>query len=159
MRFKLIVTLLLAVNIWGNNLTQEELQKLHTPIVQVQGDNFNIEEYNAINFTDKIFFDGKSLNRVVVQTKATMKKGVINKEQFIAISASLSDQIMQSIFMSPQYIQSLKSVDWMTQKPKTVNLMIQINFMENGLDVVITNSKRTEKRMISYKELFHQRLR
>jgi hypothetical protein len=150
---------LLAVNIWGNNLTQEELQKLHTPIVQVQGDNFNIEEYNAINFTDKIFFDGKSLNRVVVQTKATMKKGVINKEQFIAISASLSDQIMQSIFMSPQYIQSLKSVDWMTQKPKTVNLMIQINFMENGLDVVITNSKRTEKRMISYKELFHQRLR
>ena len=102
-KLKPLIILILALNLWANNLTTQQQNKLNTPIVKIKNNILTIEEYNSLNFDKKIFFDGQNLDKVVIKTKATMEQGVINKEQFIAISSTLSDQIMQSIFISPQY--------------------------------------------------------
>ena len=108
-KLKLLMILTLALNLQANSLTKQQQNKLNNPIIKVQNDTFIIEEYNSINFDKKIFFDGQSLDKVIVKTYTTMKKDTINKEQFIAISSTMSDQIMQSIFMNPQYFESIKS--------------------------------------------------
>ena len=127
--------------------------------IKVQNDTLIIEEYNSINFSKKIFFDEENLDKVIVKTKATMKKDFIHKEQFIAISSTLSDQIMQSIFMNPQYFKDMKSIDLLTKKAKKANLTININFKKDGLDTVVTNGQIEQKRFVSYAEMFHQRLK
>jgi hypothetical protein len=151
--------ILISLNLQANSLTKQQLNKLNNPIIKVQNDTLIIEEYNSINFSKKIFFDGENLDKVIVKTYATMQKGIINKEQFIAISSTLSDQIMQSIFMNPQYFESMQSIDLLVNKPKNINLTIKINFKKDGLNTTITNDKREEKRFVSYDELFHQRLK
>jgi hypothetical protein len=88
-----------------------------------------------------------------------MKKDTINKEQFIAISSTMSDQIMQSIFMNPQYFANMKSIDLLTTKPTKINLTIKIDFTKEGLNTIVTNGKREQKRFVSYDEMFHQRLK
>jgi len=135
------------------------MAKLNNSVVKVENGVLKIEEYNSINFSKKIFFDGESLNKVIVKTKATMKKGLINKEQFIDISSTLSDQIMQSIFMNPQYFNDMQSIDLLVNKPIKSNLIIKIEFEKNGLNTIITNRKREQKKFVSYSEMFHQRLK
>jgi len=156
---KLILMILISLTLQANSLTKLQLEKLKNPIVKVKNDVLKIEEYNSINFSKKIFFDGESLNKVIVKTKATMKKDILNKEQFIAISSTLSDQIMQSIFMNPQYFNDMQSIDLLVNKPIKSNLIIRIEFEKNGLNTVITNGKREQKRFIFYSEMFHQRLK
>jgi hypothetical protein len=153
----MIITLSLTLQ--ANSLTKQQQTKLSSSIVKVSNNIFTIEEYSSINFTKKIFFDGQSLDKVIVKTYAIMQKSIINKEQFIAISSTLSEQIMQSIFMNPQYFESIQSIDLLVTKPKNINLTIKINFKKDGLNTTITNDKREEKRFVSYDELFHQRLK
>jgi hypothetical protein len=149
----------LSLTLLANSLTKQQQTKLNSSIVKVSNNIFTIEEYNSINFIKKIFFDGQNLDKVIVKTYATMQKGIINKEQFIAISSTLSDQIMQSIFMNPQYFESMQSIDLLVNKPKNINLTIKIDFKKDGLDTIVTNGKREQKRFVSYDELFHQRLK
>ncbi len=155
----LLIILTLSLNIQANTLTKAQQEKLNSPIVKIQNGIYFIEEYNRINFDKNIFFDGQSLNKVTIKTYATMKKDTIHKEQFIAISSTLSDQIIQNIFMNPQYFPNIKSIDMLTNKPNTTNLTIKIEFKKDELITIITNGKREEKRVISYDEMFHQRLK
>jgi len=156
---KLILMIIISLNLQANSLTKQQLEKLNNPVVKVENGVLKIEEYNSINFTKKIFFDGQSLDKVIVKTKATMKKDLVHKEQFIAISSTLSDQIMQSIFMNPQYFNDMKSIDLLVDKPKSSNLTIKIVFEKSGLNTIITNGQREQKRFVPYSEMFHQRLK
>jgi hypothetical protein len=149
----------LSLTVQANSLTKQQRTKLSSSIIKVSNNIFIIEEYNSINFTKKIFFDGQSLDKIIVKTKAIMQKNIINKEQFVAISSTLADQIMQSIFMNQQYLESMQSIDLLVNKPKNVNLTIKINFKKDGLDTTVTNGKLEQKRFVSYDELFHQRLK
>ena len=153
----LFLTFVLFVS-QANALTKEQYNKLNTPIVKVVGDEYHIEEYNAINFTKDVLFDGQSTKRVIVKTKATMKKDAINKEQFIAIGSTVSDQIIQAIFMSPQYFPNIKSIELLTEKPDKINLTIKMVFKKDGIDTIIKNDKREDKRFVPYDQMFHQRL-
>lgn len=148
-KLKLLMILILSLNLQANSLTKEQQIKLNNPIVKVQNNTLTIKEYNSINFTKKIFFDGKNLDKVIVKTEAAMQKNTINKEQFIAISSSVSDGIMQSIFMNPQYFNDIQSIDLLTSKPTKANLTIKINFKKDGLDTIVTNGTREQKRFIS----------
>lgn len=127
-------------------------------MIQIENNTFIIQEYNNINFTKKIFFNGENLDQIVVETKAIMKKGIIHKEQFIAISSTISDQIIQSIFMNPQYYNDIKSIELLTSKPLKVNLTLYLEFKKNGLNTTVINGQREEKQFMPYNELFHQRL-
>ncbi len=156
---KILIFLTFALNLQANNLTKLQSKKLTSPLVKNESGMFVIKEYNQINFDKSIFFDGQNLKKIIIKTKATMKKGTIHKEHFIAISSTLSDQIMQSIFMNPLYFPHIKSIDLLTKTPSKVNLTIKINFKKDGLDTVVTNGKSEQKRFISYDEMFHQRLK
>jgi hypothetical protein len=158
MKLKLLI-IALSLTLQANSLTKQQHTKLSSSIVKVSNNIFTIEEYNSINFTKKIFFDGQSIDKVIVKTKATMQKDIIHKEQFIAISSTLSEQIMQSIFMNPQYFETIQSIDLLVNNPKNINLTININFKKDGLDTTVTNGKLEQKRFISYDQLFHQRLK
>ena len=81
--------ILISLNLQANSLTKLQLEKLKNPIVKAEDGVLKIEEYNSINFSKKIFFDGKDTDKVIIKTEAFMTKGTINKEQFIAISSSL----------------------------------------------------------------------
>lgn len=157
-KLKLILMIFISLNLSANSLTKQQLDKLNNPVIKVQGDTFIIEEYNSINFSKKIFFDGQSLNKVIVKTQAFMKKDFIHKEQFLAISSTLSDQIMQSIFMNPQYFNDMRSVELLLDKPKSVNLTLKISFEKDGLNTIVTNGQREQKRFVPYSDIFHQRL-
>ncbi len=72
-KLKLLMILALALNIWANNLTTQQQNKLNTSIVKIKNNILTIEEYNSLNFDKKIFFDGQNLDKVVIKTKATME--------------------------------------------------------------------------------------
>ena len=156
---KLVLMILLSLNLYGQSLTKQQLSKLNNSVVKVKNDTLIIEEYNSINFSKKIFFDGKNLDKVIVKNYMTMKKGFIHKEQFIAISSSVSDSIIQSIFMNPQYFNEMQSVELLINKPMQVNLTIKIEFLKDGLNTIITNGLREEKRFVPYTEIFLQRFK
>jgi len=156
---KLILMILISLNLQANSLTKQQSEKLNNPVVKVQNDTFIIEEYNSINFVKKIFFDGKDTDKIVVKTYATMKKELIHKEQFIAISSTLSDQIIQSIFMNPQYLNDMQSIQLLIDKPNNVNLTIKLEFEKSGLNTIVTNGQREQKRFLPYSDIFYQRLR
>ncbi len=55
-KLKLLMILALALNIWANNLTTQQQNKLNTSIVKIKNNILTIEEYNSLNFDKKIFF-------------------------------------------------------------------------------------------------------
>ena len=155
-----LLTVILIVNLYSNSLSQKELQKLKSPIVTLQNNKFIIREYNSLTFDKNVLFGSKNTKKIFVETIAIMSKdNFVHKEQFIAISSSLSDQIMQSIFMNPLYFTNLKSVDLLTDKPKEIDLTIKIIVQENGIKTIAKSAKREEKNFISFKELFHQKIK
>jgi len=156
---KLILMILISLNLQANSLTKEQMAKLNTPIVQIKNSVLKIEEYNSINFSKNIFFDGKNLDKIIVKTEAFMKKSIINKEQFIAISSTLSNQIIQSIFMNPQYFNDIKSIELLTTKPNNINLTIKLKFTKDGLNTTVSSSNNKQNRFVPYTEIFKQRLK
>ncbi len=155
---KILLLVVIILSTHANALTKAEHEKLNSPVVKEKGDEYHIEEYNAINFTKNVLFDGQSLKRVIVKTEASMKKGVIHKEQFLAISSSASDQIMQAVFMNPEYFPNIKSIELLIKKPQKVNLAIQMVFKKEGIESVVKNSTREEKKFVPYDDMFHKRL-
>jgi hypothetical protein len=87
-QIKLILMILLSLNLYGQNLTKQQLDKLHSPVVKTLGSSFIIEEFNQINFNQKVFFDGQNTNTIFVKTYAALNSDMIHKEQFIALSSS-----------------------------------------------------------------------
>ncbi len=55
-KLKPLIILILALNLWANNLTTQQQNKLNTPIVKIKNNILTIEEYNSLNFDKKIFF-------------------------------------------------------------------------------------------------------
>ncbi len=153
----LIIFLVLIAH--ASNLTPDQLLKLKNPIVKDLGKISLIEEYNRIIFDNTIIFDGKNIQSIVIKTDARMPKGLINKEQFIAISSTLSDQIIKSLFMAPQYFLYLKSIELLTPQPNKVDLTINIYFQIDGLHVLVTGMHSEQRRFIPYNEIFFQRLK
>jgi len=155
--WELIIFLVLSSQ--ASNLTPDQFLKLKNPVAKDLGKISLVEEYNRIIFDNTILFDGKKIQSMVIKTEARMPKGLINKEQFIAISSTLSDQIIKSIFMAPQYFLHLKSIELLTQKPNKADLIININFRKDGLNILVTGSHSEQRRFISYHEIFFQRLK
>ena len=151
--------LLVGTKLISENLTQEMIKKLNTPIVKIDGGRLAIDEYNAINFSKKVIFDEHSVDRVIIKTEARMTKGIIHKDHFIALSSTLSDQIIKSIFMNPQYFTYLKSSEWLISKPKVTHLTIKILFKKDGIDTIVTNGTREQKKSFTYGEIFDQRIK
>lgn len=150
---------MISLSLQANSLTKLQLEKLKNPIVKAEDGVLKIEEYNSINFSKKIFFDGKNTGKVIVKTESFMKKNTINKEQFIAISSSISDSIMQSIFMNPQYFNDMKSIELLTTKPISSNLTIKLEFTKKGLNTTVSSSNNKQNRFVPYTEIFKQRLK
>jgi hypothetical protein len=157
-QIKLILMILLSLNLYGQNLTKQQLDKLHSPVVKTLGSSFIIEEFNQINFNQKVFFDGQNTNTIFVKTYATLNSDRIHKEQFIALSSSLSDSIMQSIFMNPQYFNYMSSMELLTSKPKNVNLTIELRFTKDGINTSIQSTQHKQNKFIPYTELFFQKM-
>ncbi len=154
-----IAMILISLNLQANSLTNQQLEKLNNPVVKVKNSTFYIKEYNSINFTKEILFDERSLDKVIIKTEAMMQKDIIHKEQFLAISSTFSEQIMQSIFMNPQYLNEIKSIELLVNKPMKSDLIIKMEFVKDGLNTIVTNGQREQKRFVPYGEMFHQRLR
>jgi hypothetical protein len=156
---KLILMIFVSLNLSANSLTKQQIDKLNNSVVKVQNNTFIIEEYNRINFSKNISFEGKNTDKIIIKTEASMKRDIINKEQFIAISSSISDSIMQSIFMNPQYFNDMKSIELLTTKPNKTNLTIKLEFTKKGLNTTVSSSNNKQNRFVSYPEIFTQRLK
>jgi len=157
-QIKFILMILVSLNLYGQNLTKQQLDKLNSSVVKTIGSSSIIEEFNQINFNQKIFFDGKNIDTIFVKTYTILNSNIIHKEQFIALSSSLSSSIIQSIFMNPQYFNTMKSMEVLTTKPKTVNLTINIDFKNDGINTSIQSSQHKQNDFIPYSELFFQKM-
>ena len=158
-KIKRLILFIMFLNAFVYGLTQPQKVKLQNNVVSLRNNVYKIEEYNKLNFDKDVMFAQKSVKSIIVKTEAIMQKGIINKEQFIAISSTFSDQLMQSIFMNPVYFNNLKSIDWLVKKPKKADLVIKLVFEKNGIRVMMKSNNREEKEFVPYDELFHQRMK
>jgi len=138
-------------------LSKEQLNKLNSAMIHTQGDNLVIEEYNFINFKDKILFSGKNTNKIIIKTKAIMKKGTINNEMFLAFSSSVIDQGINAIFLSPQHINKIKSTGLLINKPSSFDLSIELSFNEKGFHILIDDGLQKRTDFIYYSQVFNNK--
>ncbi len=154
MRKSIFLIILITLTL-SADLTKQQLQKLNSPVVKDQNGTLVIEEYNKVTFTKPVLFDNKKLDKIIIKTKATMKKGTIHKEQFIAISSSISDQMIQSVLFSPEYFDKLKTSELLVSKPmQNPNLNVEIVFLDKGIDTKLFNRYKKIEHFIPYNELF-----
>jgi len=158
LQIKLVLMILISLNLYAQVLTAEQEKKLNSSVVKVVDNLFFIEEYNKISFIGKIFFDGQNTDKIIIKTEAKMKDEIVHKEQFLAITSTISDQIMQSIFMNPQYFNQMKSIELLTNQPNDTNLTIVLDFTEKGIDSTVINSQNKQNRFIPYSDLFYQKM-
>lgn len=156
---KFLIFVFMLSNLEGNSLKEEQSIKLNSPVVNLIDHSFNIKEFNQINFFDDIEFNRVKLKKLIIKTEATMKKDTIHKEQFIAITSTLSDQIIQSIFINPQYVNDMESIELLTYKPDSVNLTISMDFTKEGINTLISDGKMKQKRFIRYSDMFKYKVR
>jgi len=89
-----------------------------------------------------------------------MKKNTIHKEQFIAMSSAISNQLIQSVFFTPQYFQSIKGGEQLAVKPLQVpDLQIELLFKKDGIDTKLYSKSNKIERFVSYAEIFKSRMR
>ncbi|MCT7609529.1 hypothetical protein N5U14_01555 [Aliarcobacter butzleri] len=157
-KLNLILMIFISLNLQAEVLTKEQLNKLNSQVVNTSNNIYFIEEYNRVNFIEKIVFDGKNLDNIVIKTKAMMQKDVINKEQFIAISSSLSSSIVQSIFMVPQYFTKMKSIELLSLNDQNISLNINLEFTKDGINTIVSSSQNEQRRFLPYSEIFYQKL-
>jgi len=144
----------------ASSLSEAQKLKLNSNIIKETKDGYKIEEYNRLNFDKKILFDGVSTDKVVVSTVSTMTHNIINKEWFIAMSSTLSDQMIQSIFMNPQYFDNLSSTELLSIKPQEqITLQILLEFKVDGVMVVTKGAKGKQENFLLYNDIFYQRLK
>jgi|GEM_PF-1491957 len=150
-----ILIFLIGLNLSAEELNKEQLNKLNSAMIHEQGDNLVIEEYNFINFKDKILFSGKDTNKIIIKTKAIMKKGTINNEIFLAFSSSVIDQGINAIFLSPQYMDKIKSIGLLIDKPSLFDLYIELSFNEKGFYILIDDGLQKRTDFIYYSQIFN----
>ncbi len=155
---KIILFLIVALSLEAD-LTTAQFKKLQSPLTKIKGEFIEISEYNKIKFDKKVIFDNHSVDQVIIKTYATMKQGIISKDNFVSISSSMSDQILQSIFMNPQFRSNISSIDLLVETPQKIDLTIKMEFNQNGINTIITNGVRKEKKLTPYDELFHFQLK
>lgn len=153
-----IAVIFLALNLSADELTKEQLNKLNSPMVKEQDNKFFIENYNFINFKDKVSFGGKAIDKIIIKTKSTMKKNILNKEIFTALSSSASDQIINTIFLSPLYINKIKSHGLLLVKPTLFDLNIELTFIEKGFHITIDDGVQKQTNFIFYNQIFYNEI-
>ena len=158
---KKITLLLLVALCLKAELTKAQVEKLQNPVVKEKNSTLVIEEYGKMIFVKPQFFAKQNLSEVITKTYATMPKGTINKEQFIAIASTMSDQMAQSVFMgNPDYAQNLKSGELLTSKPmKKPELFIELHFTKEGVNGKMYSVDQKVENFIPYEELFITKMR
>jgi len=159
-----------CITIHAKELKKDELQdkgmtpmqklKLKSPMTKETKMGYIVEAYNGINFNKAVFFDAKPVDKIYLKTSCSIDhqtiKDVISKENFIATCASLSDQVTQSIFMSPQYMSSLLSSEWLIQVPQKIDIMISLMYTKEGINInVKTGLAQETNKTIVYEKLFN----
>ncbi|WP_418187104.1 hypothetical protein [Aliarcobacter lanthieri] len=149
-----IAVIFLALNLSANELTKEQLNKLNSPMVKEKDDNLVIEDYNYINFKEKIQFGGKDTDKIIIKTKAIMKKNTVNKDIFVSLSSSIIDQTVNSIFLTPQYMNKMESVGLLIDKPSSFDLSIELNVIEKGFHISVNDGLQKQTHFIYFSQLF-----
>ncbi len=158
-KISILIMIALLVNLQAS-ITKEQQQKLNTAVVTEKNDTLTIEEYNKVTFTEPVLFAKKEVSEIYIKTYATMQKGTIHKEQFIAISSSVSDQMMQSVLFSPQYFEKMKNMELLTSKPiQKVDLNIEIKVTKEGLKTKLYSKDQTMKHFVPFDEMFLTKMR
>ncbi len=158
--YKIIVLLIFCSFLQASELTKPQLEKLNSSVVIEHNNTFIIEEYSKILFTKPVLFSQQDVSEVIIRTLATMKKNTIHKEQFIAISSAISNQLIQSVFFTPQYFQSIKGSEQLAVKPLQIpNLQIELLFRNDGIDTKLYSKSNRIERFVSYSEIFKSRMR
>jgi hypothetical protein len=141
-------------------LTKGQSAKLKAPLVREQGGIYQLKVFSKLTFTNPVMFDEKSLNEIVIKQLATMKKGAIHKEMFVAIASSLGDQLMQSMFMNSVYMGHLKQIDNFIDRPmRTPDLTIELEFQEEGVVAKIYSEHMSREQFLNYAAMFNTRVR
>jgi hypothetical protein len=154
-----LILIALLVNLQAN-ITKEQQQKLNRAVVTEKNDILVIEEYNKVIFTEPVLFAKKEVSEIYIKTYATMKKGTIHKEQFIAISSAISDQMIQSVLFSPQYFEKMKSSEMLVSKPmQTADLNVEIEVTKEGLKTKLYSKDQTMEHFVPFDEMFLSKMR
>jgi len=148
----------LSANLSVEELSKEQLNKLNSAMIQKQGDNLVIEEYNFINFKDKVLFSGKYTNKIIIKTKSTMKKGIINNDMFLAFSSSIIDQSIYAIFSNPLYMNKIESTGLFIDKPSSFDLNIELVFNEKGFHILIDDGLQKRTDFMHYSQIFNNKI-
>ncbi|MCG3692250.1 hypothetical protein [Aliarcobacter butzleri] len=149
-----IAVMFLALNLSANELTKEQLNKLNSPMVKEENNNLVIEDYNFINFKEKVKFTGKDTDKIIIKTKAIMKKDTVNKDIFVSLSSSMIDQTVNSIFLTPQYMSKIQSVGLLIDKPSSFDLDIEVNVIEKGFHISVNDGLQKQTHFIYFSQLF-----
>lgn len=149
-----IAVMFLALNLSANELTKEQLNKLNSPMVKEENNNLVIEDYNFINFKEKVKFTGKDTDKIIIKTKAIMKKDTVDKDIFVSLSSSMIDQTVNSIFLTPQYMSKIQSVGLLIDKPSSFDLDIEVNVIEKGFHISVNDGLQKQTHFIYFSQLF-----
>lgn len=156
----ILTALIMLTTLNAQSLTEAQQTKLDTPVVKEQNSSLIIEEYNRVTFTEPILFEQQKVSELIIKTYAMMPKETIHKEQFIAISSSLSDQMAQSVLFSPQFAPYLKSSELLVNKPKkSEDLTIELIFDTKVINSKIYSKNKNVVNVIPYTDMFHMKLK
>lgn len=156
----MLIALIMLTTLNAESLTEAKKIKLNTPIVKEQNKTLMIEEYNRVTFTKPILFEQQKVTELIIKTYANMPIKTINKEQFIAMSSSLSDQMTQSVLFTPQFAPYLKSSELLVSKPtKGEDLTLELIFNADGINGKIYSKTKNITNFISYTDMFKMKLK
>jgi hypothetical protein len=156
----ILIALIMLTTLNAESLTEAQKTKLNTPIVKEQNKTLMIEEYNRVTFTEPILFEQQKVTELIIKTYATMPIETIHKEQFVAMSSSLSDQMTQSVLFTPQFAPYLKSSELLVSKPtKSEDLTIELIFNVDGINGKIYSKTKNVTNCISYEDMFQMNLK
>ncbi len=154
MKKYIAILLMLEILIQASTLSKEQLKKLNTSVVISKNNNYIIEEYNSVTFKKPVLFGGENIDKIIMKTYSKMEKDIIHKDQFIAISSTASDQLMQSIIFLPEYHQYIDTMELLINKPISVNLTIELNFVKEGIKTKIFSKDRNIERFVPISDIF-----
>jgi hypothetical protein len=156
MKKMLLMTLMLGASLLHAELSSAQIQKLNSPLVAERNGTLVIEEYYQINLRSnmQVPFDDKKHTVLIQKSTARMQKGTINKEQFIAIYASVSDRITEEMFLPLLKFGAIGSVEYLTTKPKSYDVETEVIITSKGIETVMRSAKGQQKRFVPFEKLF-----
>jgi hypothetical protein len=143
------------------DLTQAQIRKLNSPLIAEHNGTLVIEEYYKINLqaSMNVPFDDQKHTVLIQKSSAHMKKGTINPEQFIAMYSAASDQITQEIFMPLLKFGAIRSVEYLTTKPKSFDVENSMYVTKSGVKTIIKTAKGNQERFVPFEDLFLIKIR